>query len=185
MHRSIAVLSLLACGSSAAEPKAPKPITSNPCFAGKPSIVATEMWRTLEKYSWSLHSDTPPPPTTYGSCKVERNKVTTANGTLVAELGCGVRVVTKGVKDELGLELGALGKNVLARKHKPVPKLTCYGNGPDQTRCHFDRDEDSDTDATSYVVAGALGADVLTGDAAAKLFSARPIVEIGVSIWCH
>jgi hypothetical protein len=101
------------------------------------------------------------------------------------ELGCGVRVVTKGIKDDLGLEIGALGKDVLARKKKPVPKLTCYGNGPSQARCHFDREADRDIDSTSYVVAGALGEDALTGEAAAKFFAGRPLVELGVSIWCH
>ncbi len=146
------------------------------------------MWKTLEKYSWSVYlseTDSAPPPTTYGTCKVNRNRVTAANGSLVAELGCGVRVVTKGIKDELGLEIGAVGKDVLARKPKPLTKLTCFGNGPGQARCQFERPDDNDTDSTSYVVAGTLGEDAVTGDAAIKFFSSRPLVELGVSIWCH
>ncbi len=189
MYRLI-VLTLLACGAAAAAPKQPrskpaKPvITTNPCFAGKPPIVASELWKHLEKYSWSVYeTENPPPPTTYGSCKVERNKVTTATGTLVAELGCGVRVLVPGIRDGLGLELGtAKGGDVLARKSKP---LTCMANGPDQVRCHFDRDEDSETDTDWYVVAGQLGEDTLSGDAARKFFASRTLVELDVSIWCH
>jgi hypothetical protein len=189
MHR-LFVLALLACGATAAAPKPPRPVaTSNPCFPGNPPIVANEMWKTLEKYSWSVYAsegEQPPPPTTYGSCKVERNQVTTASGTLVAELGCGVRVLVPGIRDHLGIEIGkAIGKDVLERAPATSSKLTCYPNGPDQARCHFERSEGTDTDPDAYVVAGKLDADVLAGDAARTFFATRPIVELGVSIWCH
>lgn len=194
MHR-LFVLALLACGATAAAPKQPqsKPVrpvpTSNPCFEGKPPIVAADLWKDLEKYSWSVYlgeGEQPPPPTTYGSCKVERNKITTSNGTLIAELGCGVRVLVPGIRDHLGLEVGtATGKDVLERRPKPVPALTCMANGPDQVRCRFDREDNSDTDSDWYVVAGSLGEDVLTGDAARRFFAPARVVELDVSIWCH
>lgn len=189
MHR-LFVLALLACGATAAAPKPPKPVaTTNPCFPGKPPIVANEMWKTLEKYSWSVYltEDEPkPPPTTYGTCRVDLDKVTTPQGTLVAELGCGVRVLVPGIRDRHGIEIGkAIGKDVLDRTPDPTTKLTCYPNGPAQARCRFDRAEEADTDPDAYVVAGTLDADVLSGEAARTFFATKPIVELGVSIWCH
>ena len=164
-------------------------VTNNPCFAGKPAIKAGTLWKDLEPYSWSVYlnpDEQPPPPTTYGSCKVERNQVTTASGQLVAELGCGVRVLVPGIHDGLGLELGsATGKDVLDRWPKPQPNLTCIGNGPDQTRCHFDRAPDSDTNPDSYVVAGTLDKDAVTGEAARAFLADKRIVELHVSMWCH
>jgi hypothetical protein len=151
-------------------------------------MAAGDLWKDLEKYSWSLYLDPdeqPPPPTTYGSCRVERNKVTSATGTLVAELGCGVRVLVPGIRDSLGLELGATGKDVLDRKAKSLTPLTCLANGPDRVRCRFDRPEGSDTDLDWYVVAGQLGEDALTGDAAKTFFASRTLVELDVSMWCH
>ena len=189
MHR-LFVLALLACGATAAAPKPVKRVvTNNPCFDGKPAMNAHDMWKDLEKYSWSLYltEDEPkPPPTTYGSCNVNLNKVTKPDGTLVAELGCGVRVVVPGIRDSLGLELGtATGKDVLDRKPTPVAAPTCMANGPQQVRCRFERPENSDTDIDWYVVAGQLGEDALTGDAAMKFFASRRLVELDVSMWCH
>ncbi len=190
MHR-LFVLALLACGATAAAPKQPlpKPVrTTNPCFPTSPPIVANDMWKTLEKYSWSVYlaeGEQPPPPTTYGSCKVERNKVTTSSGTLVAELGCGVRVLVPGIRDGHGIEVRkATGQDVLERTTSTTP-LVCYANGPDQARCHFERPADSDTDSDAYVVGGQITGDVMTGDAARAFFATKPIVELGVSIWCH
>lgn len=187
MHR-LFVLALLACGATAAAPKAPPVKTANPCFPGKPPIVASELWRALEKYSWSVYltEDEPkPPPTTYGSCKVDLNKVTKPDGTLVAELGCGVRVLVPGIRDELGIEIGrSTGNDVLARA-KATTGFKCFANGPDQARCQFERAETSDTNPDDYVVAGQITGDVMTGDAARAFFASRTIVELGVSIWCH
>lgn len=190
MHR-LFVLALLACGATAAAPKQPPPRpvrTTNPCFERSPPIVANDLWKTLEKYSWSVYSsegEQAPPPTTYGSCTVDRNRVTTSSGTLVAELGCGVRVLVPGIRDRLGIEVGkATGKDVLERSTSKMP-LVCFANGPDQARCHFERPEDSDTDSDAWVVAGQITGDVMTGDAARAFFATKPIVELGVSIWCH
>ena len=190
MIRILPLALLLGCSSSAKEPMvaAPGPVASTtPCFPGPP-LVATDIYKALEKYAWSLYlsEDEPaPPPTTYGTCKVDKNRVTSADGKLVAELGCGVRVLAPGILDDLGLQLGARGQDVLDRKPKPAHPMTCTANGPDQVRCMFGRGEDEDTDSTWYVVAGALAEDVLTGAAASTYFAARPIVEIEVSVWCH
>jgi hypothetical protein len=188
MIRIVPLVLVLGCGSAApAPPAAPASISSTPCFPGPP-LVAGAMYEALEKYAWSLYlseNEPAPPPTTYGTCKVERNVVSAADGKVIAELGCGVRVLSPGILDDLGLQLGARGQDVLDRKRKPVRPLTCMANGPDQVRCTFERELDSDTNSTWYAVGGALAEDVLTGDAATTYFAPRSIVEIDVSMWCH
>jgi hypothetical protein len=103
-----------------------------------------------------------------------------------------MRVVKRGILDDLGLQIGARGSDVLARKKQPVQPLTCMANGANQIRCMFEREPDNDTDPTSYVVAGSLpgcSADApcepVTGVAATELFAARELVELHVSFWCH
>jgi hypothetical protein len=192
MIRILPLALVLGCGSSAKAPMVTAPAhasvaSTTPCFPGPP-LVATDIYKALEKYAWSLYAsadDPAPPPTTYGSCKVDKNIVSSADGKVVAELGCGVRILWRGIRDDLGLELGARGQDVLDRKPKPVHPMTCTANGPDQVRCMFGRGEDEDLDSTMYVVAGTLTEDVLTGPAASTYFAARPIVEIEVSVWCH
>jgi hypothetical protein len=73
---------------------------------------------------------------------------------------------------------------VLAKKPAPAPELRCFGNGPGQARCAFERPEGADTDATAYVVAGDPG-DGLRGEAAVAFFASRAVVEIAFSVWCH
>lgn len=194
---------VVACGAPdvrrASPPTAPRgaapatPVASpstTPCFPGPP-LAALDVYHRLEKYAWSLYASAEdeervPPATTFGSCTVDRNVVRAADGTVVAELGCGVRVLSRGILDDLGLQLGAHGQDVLDRKPKPVPPLVCTANGPSQVRCHFERPEDSDTDASWYVLAGSLGdADVLEGERAVRWFSTATVVEIEVSVWCH
>jgi hypothetical protein len=104
---------------------------------------------------------------------------------LIAELGCGVRVVVPGIVDDLGLQVGARGQDVLDRKKQPLAAIACFANGPNRVRCTFARDPDMQNSASSYVVAGKLGKDVLTGDAAKKFFAARRLVELGVNICGH
>ena len=61
-------------------------------------------------------------------------------------------------------------------------------NGPDQTRCRYDRaDDGGDADLTAYVVAGNLpaGVDALRGADAEAFLAEREVVEIWHSVWCH
>lgn len=182
-----AVALLAGCAAGATKPPV-RPATSvTPCMPGPP-LAAKDLYAALEPYAWSLYlrEDEPaPPPTTYGTCRVERNKVSAADGTPVAELGCGVRILVPGIVDELGLQVGARGQDVLDRAPKPLRPMTCMGNGPEQVRCMFERREDQDTDGTWYVVAGSISEDVLTGRAARSYFAARRVVEIEFSVWCH
>lgn len=190
---------LSACGSAAAPaaPRAPEPgkplraepAMPTPCFRGDPPLEATKMYTRLEPFAMSLYADPTEraPKGSYGTCTVEKNVVRDEHGRLVAELGCGVRVVVPGIVDEVGVEIGALGQDVLDRKPRPLTGVVCHSNGPEQTRCGFERPEGSDTDPSSYVVAGELpaGVEVLTGDAARAFFAERQIVELHVSLWCH
>jgi hypothetical protein len=154
-----------------------------PCFPDGPPLRASAIYKTLEKFSWSLYDapGEPPPTGTFGTCSVVGNRVTAADGSTVAELGCGVRILKTGIVDDLDLEIGATGQDVLDRTSRP---LTCFPNGPDQTRCMFDRPPDHDTDGTMYVVNGSLD-EPITGAKASKYFASRTIVEIHVSVWCH
>jgi hypothetical protein len=182
---------LVACGGAGSRPASPQPQPTSradtPCISGPP-LAAADIHQKLERYAWSLYDGVdaePPPPTTFGSCSVERNVVRAADGSVVAELGCGVRVLKRGIRDDLGLEIGAHGRDVLARKRRPLAPLTCLPNGPDQARCRFDRDEpDVDLDPSWYVVAGRLD-ETLTGEAATAFFAPRELVELHVSMWCH
>ncbi len=157
-----------------------------PCTAG-PSLEASALYRRFERHAgWWSEGDEAPPPEPFGTCTVHRGELRAADGGLVAGLGCGVTIHVPGIRDDLGLELGARGRDVLARWTAPRGRLVCIGNGPDQTRCRFDRADDGDPDHTAYVVAGGLGAvEALAGAAAEAFFAPREIVEIWHSVWCH
>ena len=146
------------------------------------------MYKELEKYamSWMMPDDERPPPEPWGSCTIADSKITAADGTAIAELSCGVRILVPGIKDDLGLELGtgARGQDVLDRV-PDHPPLSCWANGPTQSRCRFDRADDNDTDSSSYVVDGSFAGDALTGADAVAFFAPRELVELDVSIWCH
>ncbi len=188
MIRVLSLVLIVGCARPVREAAVPVPaVSSTPCVPGPP-LRAVDIYRTLEKYAWSLYlrEDEPaPPPTTYGSCRVDKNVVSAADGTVVAELGCGVRVLVPGIVDGLGLQVGARGQDVLDRAPAPERSLTCVANGPAQVRCNFERGPDQDTDSDWYVVAGALDTDVLTGAAARAYVASRELVEIEVSVWCH
>lgn len=144
------------------------------------------MHAQLEEYASSLYNepDLPVPKGRFGTCSVVGNVVTVERGSIVAELGCGVRLVRTGIVDDLGLEIGATGQDVLDRKLRPTEPLRCFPNGAAQTRCMFERAPDGDTDGTAYVVDGATSEPV-RGAAAVTYFASRTIVEIHVSAWCH
>ncbi len=194
MYRLLALVAVAGCGSSSPAPSpvvpSAPPASRVPCFPERTEpLVALDMYRQLEKHamSWMMPDDERVPPEPYGTCQVASSQLRAADGTLVAELGCGVRILVPGIRDDLGLELGtgARGQDVLDRLPAPTPPLTCWANGPDQTRCRPDRADDSDTDASSYVVAGSFAGDALTGEEALAFFAPRPLVELDVSVWCH
>lgn len=162
------------------------PPLTTPCFPDQPVLRASTIYKDLEKFSWSLYdtSSGPPERGTFGTCTVEGGRVSAADGTLVAEIGCGVHILAPRIVDDLGLQIGATGKDVLARKPRPQQPLSCFPNGPTQTRCQFDRPPNSDTDGTMYIVEGVLD-EPITGAKARTYFAPRTIVEIHTSVWCH
>ncbi|MEO8702426.1 MAG: hypothetical protein ABI867_20450 [Kofleriaceae bacterium] len=179
--KALAIVMLL-CGPAAAAP----------CFpATTKPLVAAEIVKRLSKYMGSMYegeSDpaVKPPSTTFGSCKVVRNAITDRDGSLVAELGCGMRVVKRGIVDGRGVQVGSLGKDVLAKK---TGEVRCVSNGPGQVRCHVAVSASPtsvDADGDAYVVAGDLGdEEVVTGAAARAFLAPRRLVELHVNFWCH
>lgn len=188
MKAAIVVL-LVACGGGGSPgpvAPAPKPPTA-PCFADRALLTAREVYDANRQHALGIGSveDPPTPASMYGTCRAEAGKITDAGGALVAEVGCGVRIVQRGITDELGLQIGVRGADVLAAKPKPHTELRCYASGPTQIWCEFERAEDQDTDGTSYIVDGTITEDALVGDAALAYFSPREVVEIHYSAWCH
>ncbi|MBK9030728.1 MAG: hypothetical protein IPL61_05210 [Myxococcales bacterium] len=186
---------LAACGGAAvapvaeAVPPAPAPASVTPCFPDRPPLDAGDLLRQLEQHAWWWAQDEAelPPPEAFGTCTVHRGQIHSADGVVVAELGCGVQIFVPGIHDEVGIELGARGADVMARWTAPHGPMLCTGDGPDQARCGYERPEDGDTDLTRYVVAGALPPDVdaLTGADAEVFFAPRRVVQIHYSGWCH
>ena len=161
------------------------PVTT-PCFPDQSVLQASTIYKDLEKFSWSVYAPATQAPMkgTFGTCTVEGGRVSAVDGSMVAELGCGVRFVKPRIVDDLGLQIGATGKDVLDRKPRPQQPLDCFPNGLAQTRCQFGRPPNSDTDGTMYVVAGSLD-EPITGATARTFFGPRTIVEIHTSVWCH
>lgn len=175
----------LGCGGGGSRPAGAPAAAGAPCFPDREVLIATEVYKALQNYLPRLDEGEVTPSGTFGTCTVSDGAIRTADGVLVGELGCGLRILVPKIKDELGLELGALGADVLARKAVPVPALRCLPNGPDQVRCTFERGEDDQNDATAYVVAGTLVDTGLIGEPATRFFATRRIVEIDHSAWCH
>jgi hypothetical protein len=157
----------------------------HPCFPNKPAVAAQDLHSALDVYTYQyVEGDKLPPPIKYGTCRVSAGKVVAANGGLVAGLGCGTRVVVPGIRDDYGLEIGAFGKQVLDRI-QPDRALVCVSNGPRQVRCIFASVLEENRSGPSYVVAGMLKTDQLTGDDARKFFASRRLVELHVVATCH
>ena len=190
---ALVLIGVVACGGSDAARPPPAPAAApagNPCFAGAPPLVADDVHKQFEKHAdflWAGSDTGAPPPETFGTCTVHEGNIRAADGTVVAEIGCGLQINVRGIRDDLGIEIGARGADVLSAWTEPHGQMECLGNGPSQTRCRYDRAEDSDTDFTAYIVAGGLpaGSDALTGAAAERFFAEREIVQIWHSVWCH
>src|SRR5262245_24793882 len=152
MRAAVASIGLvvLACGGSTSTPTPqPPPVVAlpdaspttsggAPCQPQRDVLIATEVYKQLESMIPIMGEETKSKRGTFGTCSVVDGKILTADNKLVGELGCGLRILVPGIRDDLGLELGATGADVLAKKKQPVPTLRCLPNGPDQARCMFD-----------------------------------------------
>lgn len=193
---ALVLVGVVACGGNDAMHASPSPAPAasapagNPCFAGAAPLIADDVHKQFERHSqyfWAGSEAGAPPPEPFGTCTVHEGKIRAADGAVVAELGCGLQINTPGIRDDLGIELGARGADVLAAWTAPHGPMECIGNGPTQTRCRYDLPEYGLTNFTAYIIAGGLpaGSDALTGPAAERFFSDREIVQIWHSVWCH
>jgi hypothetical protein len=156
---------------------------TTPCFPGQP-LDAWKLYRDLEPYS-TLFSDYERKTTSYGTCTVDDAALREADGSLVAELGCGVRVVRAGIVDEHGAHVGMRGSELVTRLARHTWFETrCVANGPEQTRCAYLGGEGSPR-GNEYVVAGGIGEQILLGDQALAFLRTRTIVEMHVRTTCH
>jgi hypothetical protein len=170
MRALVAVLTLAACGGAAPEPATPAPAATAaaPCFPEGPPLDARTIYERLERHAMGGYGVDAPPPERFGTCTITDHVLRDAAGAPVAELTCGVRILTRGIRDDLGLELGARGQDVLDRARGQT-RFFCTSNIPGQARCSFERGDENDLDGTSYVVDGDV-ADVLIGADAETFF---------------
>lgn len=199
MRSALATIALAAChaappaapGAPATAPAASASTAASgaPCFADRAALDGTDVFKQLEQYGIMFQGPDPAaaPRTTFGTCTVADGKIVDAAGTTVAGINCGLDIFVPGIRDDLGLMIGAHGQDVLTRLRPGHGQLVCRSNGPGQVRCNPERGEDDDTDPSWYVVAGDLtaGTDVLTGAAAEAFFAPLVLVEIEMSVWCH
>lgn len=186
------MIALAACHAPPAATAPAPPATTAagaPCFPDRATLDGAAAFKQLEQYGMMFQGDDPAaaPRTTFGTCTVAEGTIRDAAGTAVAEINCGLRILAPGIRDDLGLALGAHGQDVLARLPAGHGEFLCRSNGPGQVRCNPERREEDDTDASWYVAAGELpaGTDVLTGAAAEAFFAPLVLVEIEMSVWCH
>jgi hypothetical protein len=183
MRTLVAVLALGACGGAAPEPATPADPAKPPCFPDGPPLQARALYDRFEQHAMAAYGEQALPAEPYGTCTMHDRELRAADGTVVAEITCGVRILSRGIRDDLGLELGALGRDVLDRQQART-RFFCMSNGPGQARCSFERSDENDLDGTSYIVAGDVD-DVIVGADAEAFFAPKTLVEIHTSVWCH
>lgn len=175
---------------------APAPVkrrAGNPCFPERGPLVADEVRQELDDFAacqW-LEGDPPLRSGRYGRCKVAEGVLHGPAGEPVAELGCGIRIMSRGFVDHIGLQVGASGRRVIAGHRAERDTILCTWGQSEPTpttRCWFD-DDDLDGDGycgrAHYIIAGAPPADVVVGDQALALLGAARIVEFSMRGFCH
>ena len=157
------------------------------CYDGPPLVAANVSYH-LRAYSASMDfwdGKSPLPKTTYGRCKVREATLFDPRGRRLAKLHCGMTVERKGLTDHLGLEVGALGKQVLERsrpqKHETF-SCTSYTGG---SRCWYQSSRGHEP-RTSYILRRKLKRSVaLKGADAERFFRGQRIAKIFVTGNCH
>lgn len=194
--RSLLVGLLIAgCGSSPPvaepEPAVAVPVAGGaPCFPGPP-LVATTVHQQLERFSASIGNwdgRAPLPRGRFGDCRVVDGKVIDAAGDVVAELGCGIGVWQPGIVDDLGLQIGAAGADILAREPNAAARLVCMIGA--RTDCWFRDPDDNGEPRATYTLTDPLPApegspvSVQGADAVAVL-RARRVERFHMTVYCH
>ena len=174
-----------------AVPRARVPGRRAPCFANRDVLVGSEVWRDVGAYAIGMSSDEPPSGT-YGTCTIKNGQLRDANGTLLAEIHCGITVYTPGIVDHLGFEIGARGADIAA-EHATQDTM-CWHDFTDDdgvakhTRCWFFANEGEEA-GSHYSVAGLAAAmpeqGPLRGAAARGFFTSRTVSHFTVRMSCH
>jgi len=158
--------------------------TQTPCFPGPP-LVASSIYSQLQRYSQNMQvNDKPLPSGTFGSCRIDKAIIYAANGSKVAELGCGLLVRTPGVVDFVGAQVGTRAQVVIDRHPQAAQRIVCV-SGRGESRCWFRTKDDNEQPATRYTVPGTLPGDMLRGAPALAFFAKRNIVRFHTTMYCH
>src|SRR5262245_22054906 len=94
-----------------------------PCLTDRRTLPGAVMYNDLGRYAKMF--DEHPPSGRYGSCTVANGQVRDADGTLVAELTCGITAHVRGITDHLGFEVGARGVDVAAAYPNAKLRILC------------------------------------------------------------
>lgn len=157
-----------------------------PCFDGPP-LVASTVYRDLERFSASMHiydGTSPLPAGEYGTCAVRDAELYDSAGASVATLGCGILVKRPGLVDHVGLQVGSPGQLAVERHPNAADRIACVAAG-EQTNCWFRDIRDYVEPVATYTVDAPLGADSATGDDAIAILAAHDIAKFHMTIYCH
>jgi hypothetical protein len=195
--RLVAVLAVTALGCTHASAPAPVPTaaavpgaTRAPCSLGKRPLEASWIYRQVEGHIRDHVEGEDVRPVRLGSCVFDGTILSeygpNYSRVVVAEIGCGVRILRPGVLDHAGFEVGVTGAEVIERR-SGEGQMRCRANGPDHARCWFQPSESngSESNPSEYVVAGTVGDEDLVGDRAIGFFSIRTVTEMLANVWCH
>lgn len=183
MARPLSALLCLSALGLAAPASAGKRST---CFDGPP-LVAGNVWYHLRHFSASQDfwdGESPLPEGRYGRCAVKGGMLFDPRGRRLAKLHCGIEVERRGLIDHLGLEVGALGKQVIERTRPENEELVCTGY-TGGSRCYYHSDRGHEPPARYIVGRTLAGGAVLRGKAAERFFRDQRIKTIFVTMSCH
>jgi hypothetical protein len=195
--RFVAVLAVVTFGCTHSPAPAPVPtarvvpgVTPAPCSLGKRPLEAQWIYHQVEAHIHDQVEGQEVRPFRLGSCVFDGSILSeygpSYSRVVVAEIGCGVRIMRPGVLDHAGFEVGVTGAEVIERR-SGEGQMRCRANGPDHARCWFQppESEGESGNPSAYVVAGTIGEEDLVGDAAIGFFSMRTVTEMLANVWCH
>jgi hypothetical protein len=173
------------------------PARAAPCFPDKKSVrIDHRLWALApdldENYEYVGGKGA------WGTCTANRGVIRDRDGSLVAMLGCGLVVKGSGLANELGIEVGMRGAQVLeAYGDGPSSMLACrstYEPHQRRTYCWIPMDHVDQRLTTStwgYTVWGRLPKSavdengIATGENALAFFRTRTVLEMTDRGSCH
>jgi hypothetical protein len=195
--RLVALLAVAALGCTHAPAPAPVPtatavpgLTRAPCGLGNRPLEASWIYHQVEGHIRTSTEGEIVHPVQLGSCVFDGETLSESgpnySRVVVAEIGCGVRILRPGVLDHAGFEVGVTGAEVVERR-AGEGRMHCRANGPDHARCWFQpfASDGNESNPSEYVVAGTVGDEDLVGDKAIGFFSIRTVTEMLANVWCH